>query len=150
MKYTRAHQAKPLPTGSPASAAGAYKTLQTAQNAQRDDFRMILAAHVELRVADAVGRHLQRYSNSAIPQLTSAATYQGEDARFLRCPYQANVMNYVAGNQQQHGLQRNGQDWSVCIRWSGQAWMRLILVKMASSAYVASAYSYTKVAFSAG
>lgn len=35
----------------------------------------------------------KRYSNSAIPQLTSAATYQGEDARFLRCPYQANVMN---------------------------------------------------------
>src|SRR5674476_1006625 len=34
-----------------------------------------------------------RYSNSAMPQLTSAATYQGELARFFRCPYHAKVMN---------------------------------------------------------
>src|SRR5690242_13005357 len=34
-----------------------------------------------------------RYSKSAIPQLTSAATYHGLARRFLRCAYQANVMN---------------------------------------------------------
>src|SRR5215467_5067991 len=33
-----------------------------------------------------------RYSKNAIPQLTSAATYQGRSARFFRCAYQANVM----------------------------------------------------------
>src|SRR6187401_2517040 len=33
-----------------------------------------------------------RYSNSAIPQLTSAATYHGLACRCFRCPYQANVM----------------------------------------------------------
>src|SRR3989338_2554923 len=34
-----------------------------------------------------------RYSNSAIPQLISAAIYHGELAKFFRCPYHANVMN---------------------------------------------------------
>src|SRR4051812_40175045 len=34
-----------------------------------------------------------RYSNSAMPQLTSAAMTHGLDCRFLRCPYHANVMN---------------------------------------------------------
>src|SRR5579864_310262 len=34
-----------------------------------------------------------RYSKKAMPQLTSAATYQGLPARFFRCAYQANVMN---------------------------------------------------------
>src|SRR6185437_2805658 len=34
-----------------------------------------------------------RYSNKAIPQLASAATYQGRPERFFRCAYQANVMN---------------------------------------------------------
>src|SRR5215475_5278163 len=34
-----------------------------------------------------------RYSNSAIPQDSSAATYQGRSARFFRCAYQAKVMN---------------------------------------------------------
>ena len=33
-----------------------------------------------------------RYSNNAMPQLTSAATYQGDVARFFRWPYQAKVM----------------------------------------------------------
>src|SRR5204862_1107497 len=33
-----------------------------------------------------------RYSNSAIPQLTRAATYHGRSLRFLRWAYQANVM----------------------------------------------------------
>src|SRR6185437_10199530 len=33
-----------------------------------------------------------RYSNKAIPQLASAATYQGRSERFFRCAYQANVM----------------------------------------------------------
>src|SRR5260221_14581009 len=33
-----------------------------------------------------------RYSNSAIPQLTSAATYQGRSLRFLRWAYHAKVM----------------------------------------------------------
>ena len=33
-----------------------------------------------------------RYSNSAMPQLTSAAMYQGLSARFFRWPYQAKVM----------------------------------------------------------
>src|SRR5512143_104227 len=33
-----------------------------------------------------------RYSNSAMPQLTNAATNHGRSARFLRCAYQANVM----------------------------------------------------------
>jgi hypothetical protein len=34
-----------------------------------------------------------RYSNSAMPQLTSAAMTQGLAAMFLRCAYHANVMN---------------------------------------------------------
>src|SRR5678815_2153153 len=34
-----------------------------------------------------------RYSNSAMPQLTRAAIYQGRSARLRRCAYQANVMN---------------------------------------------------------
>src|SRR5512139_3522708 len=34
-----------------------------------------------------------RYSNSAMPQLTSAATYHGELEKFFRWPYQAKVMN---------------------------------------------------------
>src|SRR3954471_23598493 len=34
-----------------------------------------------------------RYSASAMPQLTKAATYQGAVARFFRWPYQARVMN---------------------------------------------------------
>src|ERR1700739_3954327 len=34
-----------------------------------------------------------RYSKNAIPQLATAATYQGRPARFLRCAYQAKVMN---------------------------------------------------------
>src|SRR5262245_34272222 len=34
-----------------------------------------------------------RYSNSAIPQLTIAATYHAWRFRLRRCPYQANVMN---------------------------------------------------------
>ena len=34
-----------------------------------------------------------RYSNSAIPQLTSAATYHARDRRSLRWAYQAKVMN---------------------------------------------------------
>src|SRR5258706_9701548 len=34
-----------------------------------------------------------RYSNSAMPQLTSAATIHGFDCRFFRCPYHANVIN---------------------------------------------------------
>ena len=33
------------------------------------------------------------YSASAIPQLAKAAMYQGLSPRFLRCAYQANVMN---------------------------------------------------------
>src|SRR6059058_6153062 len=33
-----------------------------------------------------------RYSKNAIPQLATAARYQGRSARFLRCAYQANVM----------------------------------------------------------
>src|SRR5687767_1235581 len=33
-----------------------------------------------------------RYSNSAMPQLTSAATYQAFPLRFLRWAYHANVM----------------------------------------------------------
>src|SRR6185312_16585534 len=33
-----------------------------------------------------------KYSNRAIPQLASAATYQGRPERFFRCAYQANVM----------------------------------------------------------
>src|SRR6187431_2345582 len=34
-----------------------------------------------------------RYSNSATPQLASAATYQGRAESSLRCAYQAKVMN---------------------------------------------------------
>src|SRR4051812_44635460 len=34
-----------------------------------------------------------RYSKSAMPQLTSAAIHHGLSDRFLRCAYQANVMN---------------------------------------------------------
>src|SRR5215207_3620950 len=34
-----------------------------------------------------------RYSNNAIPQLTSAATTHGRPECFFRCAYQANVMN---------------------------------------------------------
>src|SRR5512147_332709 len=34
-----------------------------------------------------------RYSNSAMPQLASAATYHGDEAKFFRCPYHAKVMN---------------------------------------------------------
>ena len=34
-----------------------------------------------------------RYSNKAIPQLINAATYQALVLRFLRCPYQAKVIN---------------------------------------------------------
>src|SRR6188768_697655 len=34
-----------------------------------------------------------RYSARAMPQLMTAAMYQGEAARFFRCPYQAKVMN---------------------------------------------------------
>src|SRR6478609_3874365 len=34
-----------------------------------------------------------RYSNSAMPQLASAATIQGRPDRFFRCAYQAKVMN---------------------------------------------------------
>lgn len=34
-----------------------------------------------------------RYSNSAMPQLTMAATYQGRAASSFRCAYQAKVMN---------------------------------------------------------
>src|SRR5690348_12340793 len=34
-----------------------------------------------------------RYSNSAMPQLASAAMNQGLPERFLRCAYQAKVMN---------------------------------------------------------
>src|SRR5262245_15646264 len=33
-----------------------------------------------------------RYSKNAIPQLASTATIKGFEPRFLRCPYQANVM----------------------------------------------------------
>src|SRR3954467_2008818 len=33
-----------------------------------------------------------RYSNSAMPQLASAAMNQGFEERFFRCAYQANVM----------------------------------------------------------
>src|SRR2546421_6201039 len=33
-----------------------------------------------------------RYSKNAMPQLTSAATYQGRTTRLLRCAYQAKVM----------------------------------------------------------
>src|SRR5579863_10596200 len=33
-----------------------------------------------------------RYSKKAMPQLASAARYQGRSARFFRCAYQANVM----------------------------------------------------------
>src|SRR4051812_27770822 len=36
-----------------------------------------------------------RYSARAMPQLTSAAMYQGEVARFFRCPYQAKVMKML-------------------------------------------------------
>src|SRR6266571_1626007 len=35
----------------------------------------------------------RRYSNSAMPQLTMAATYQGRSARLRRCAYHAMVMN---------------------------------------------------------
>src|SRR5215213_631770 len=34
-----------------------------------------------------------RYSNRAMPQLTTAARYHGRSARFWRCAYHANVMN---------------------------------------------------------
>src|SRR6476661_2854016 len=33
-----------------------------------------------------------RYSKSAIPQLMKAAIHHALEVRFLRCPYQANVM----------------------------------------------------------
>src|SRR5215469_2977088 len=33
-----------------------------------------------------------RYSKKAIPQLATAATYQGRSARFFRCAYHAKVM----------------------------------------------------------
>src|SRR3954467_490768 len=35
----------------------------------------------------------RRYSNSAMPQLAAAAAHHGQAARFLRCAYQAKVMN---------------------------------------------------------
>src|SRR5438477_8226492 len=35
----------------------------------------------------------RRYSNSAMPQLTIAATYHGRSARLRRCAYHAMVMN---------------------------------------------------------
>src|SRR5436190_4253001 len=38
----------------------------------------------------------RKYSNSAIPQLTIAATYHGLSARLRRCAYHANVMNTFA------------------------------------------------------
>src|SRR5258708_33677213 len=34
-----------------------------------------------------------RYSKRAMPQLTSAARYQGVEVRYFRWPYHANVMN---------------------------------------------------------
>src|SRR5687767_14335558 len=36
-----------------------------------------------------------RYSNSAMPQLITAATYQAFPFRLLRCPYQAKVMKML-------------------------------------------------------
>src|SRR5579862_9280657 len=36
-----------------------------------------------------------RYSKNAIPQLSSAATYQGRSARFFRWAYQAKVMKML-------------------------------------------------------
>src|SRR5919112_1014161 len=39
-----------------------------------------------------------RYSNSAMPQLATAARYQGLSPRFLRCAYQAKVMKILESN----------------------------------------------------
>src|SRR5690606_29736848 len=60
-----------------------------------------------------------RYSNSAIPQLTSAAVYQGEDARFLRCPYQANVMKPLLATRSRMVCSGMGRDWRMFMAYQG-------------------------------
>jgi hypothetical protein len=55
------------------------------EDPQRDDLLQHLELpEGELGIADPVGRHLQQVLEEAIPQLTSAAMYQGRSARFLR------------------------------------------------------------------
>src|SRR5580698_10248137 len=51
-----------------------------------------------------------RYSKSAMPQLMSAATYQGRSARFFRCAYQANVMNTF--EQMRSSVAETAADWN--------------------------------------
>src|SRR5665647_2115180 len=54
-----------------------------------------------------------RYSASAMPQLTRAATYQGAVARFLRWPYQAIVMKTLEATSSRIVCSENGSEESV-------------------------------------
>src|SRR6185369_11883634 len=54
-----------------------------------------------------------RYSASAMPQLTSAATYHGAVARFFRWPYQASVMKTFEAISSRMVCNENGTEESV-------------------------------------
>ena len=49
-----------------------------------------------------------------MPQLSSAATYQGEPWRFFRCPYQAKVMKMLDSTSNRPACTPAGRDCRVC------------------------------------
>jgi len=59
-----------------------------------------------------------RYSNSATPQLTRAAVYQGVLARFFRWPYQAKVMKTLLAISSRTVCAGTGRDCRAFIRVS--------------------------------
>src|SRR5258706_14144270 len=54
-----------------------------------------------------------RYSASAMPQLISAAMYQGAVARFFRWPYQAMVMKTLDATSSRMACNENGTEESM-------------------------------------
>jgi len=72
------------------------------EHAQCDHFlQQLQLPYRKLAIADAVAGTCNTYSNSAMPQLASAAIYQAWCGIVRRCEYHANVMNTLLANSRQ-------------------------------------------------
>ena len=105
-----ANQAQPCPQVVQLERLVHIKHCKRHKHAQRDHFLHDLELpHVELRVADAVGRHLQEVLKQRNTPADQRRHIPGRRRQVLEVPVPGERHEHVAGHQQQHGLQRNGQ-----------------------------------------
>ena len=94
MKYTAPRMQRAAQRKSRRSGCFMYKKANGTNTARVIASCMILSWPSESAVYPIrLAGTCNRYSNSAIPQLTNAATSHGRPLRFFRCAYYAKVMN---------------------------------------------------------